>query len=157
MKRYSETKSKAPFDWNKALSKDCKDMSEKEAKKLSNLAKSWVTCACGNQCSVIPRGLSNTNGDVPKGAPIDDQLRNLGASFHDDGVNEMYMALSNYHTTSNEGAWATDKAGYLKEANKFRLKALNILKRIDKRSSILINEEINKAKETLEQFGYTIH
>lgn len=41
--------------------------------KLAKLAQGWVTCACGNQCIIIPR---NYNG-VPK----DEELKRLGNQF----------------------------------------------------------------------------
>ena len=44
------------------------------------LSSSWVTCACGNQCAIIPR---DTNGE-----PTDEDLSDLGYDFHhriDDG------------------------------------------------------------------------
>lgn len=42
---------------------------------LSILAGQWVTCACGNQCEIIPR-----NG----GAPVDGELHHLGLRFSSD-------------------------------------------------------------------------
>jgi hypothetical protein len=40
---------------------------------LKQLAASWVTCACGNQCSIIPRSMS--------GMPSDIKLQKLGQKF----------------------------------------------------------------------------
>jgi hypothetical protein len=46
------------------------EISDNEA---SDLAGDWPTCACGNQCSIIPRGIL--------GAPEDHELRSLGNLF----------------------------------------------------------------------------
>jgi hypothetical protein len=43
---------------------------------LQALAGNWVSCACGNQCSIIPR---REDGD---GYPLDRELKNLGMSFY---------------------------------------------------------------------------
>jgi hypothetical protein len=47
---------------------------EKELKKAKDLAKNWVTCACGNQCKVLTRDIF--------GQPKDSALRHLGMSFY---------------------------------------------------------------------------
>ena len=154
MKKYVETKSKKPFDWNKTLAKDCKDMKESELEKLRNLSASWVTCACGTQCAIIPRAKKDTH-DHNQHEPLDDKLSTLGANFHSEGVHEMAAQLGNYFTTHGD-VWANDRKEYLKNANAARLKAIRILKQIEKRSSQLIEAEIIKAKNVLKQFGYTV-
>jgi len=70
MKTYSQTQNKRPFNWIKALSNP---LSEKQWKNLEEKASSWVTCACGNQCAIIPRN---------NGEPLDKQLSRLGFSFY---------------------------------------------------------------------------
>jgi hypothetical protein len=52
-KKYSEDKGKEAFDWKKALS--AKRISDKKWDELVKKAGDWVTCACGNQCAIIPR------------------------------------------------------------------------------------------------------
>ena len=69
-KTYSEAKGIGPFDWKKALSK--KRISGKTWEELRIKATSWVTCACGNQCAVIPRDVS--------GEPRDKVLAVLGGN-----------------------------------------------------------------------------
>jgi len=69
MKTYSEKEGTKPFDWFKVLNKSFIDWVE-----LSELSSSWVTCACGNQCSIIPRN--------KEGEPIDLKLFQLGVDFH---------------------------------------------------------------------------
>ena len=73
---YSEARGHARFDWRAWLERAIKEEPGDESHiKAVNSARKWVTCAVGNQCSVIPR---NENG-----LPKDDQLRELGIDFHD--------------------------------------------------------------------------
>lgn len=154
MKKYVETKSKTPFDWVTFLSRNCKDMTEKELEKATKLSQSWVTCACGNQCAIIPRAKKDSD-DFKYGEPLDETLGNLGSDFHGQGIHQMVNSMQNYYNTNGEN-WPEDKKNFLKEANQFRLKAKNILKKIEKRSAILITDEVNKAKEILTQLGYSV-
>jgi hypothetical protein len=72
MKIYAETKKSKKFDWKveleKRLAKNLKPIPT-----LSKKSKSWVTCACGNQCAAIPR--------KDDGSPWDEELQELGTSF----------------------------------------------------------------------------
>lgn len=74
---YSETVGEKPFDWNKFLNKA--RITEKEWDDAFTKAHSWTTCACGNQCAVIPRD--------EKGKPDDELLVTLG------GDNGFYGAI----------------------------------------------------------------
>jgi hypothetical protein len=143
MKKYTETKNRAPFDWNAALSKDCKDMNLREAGQLKKRSESWVTCACGNQCEIIPR--------EKDGTPLNKKLDKLGVKFHLEGVYEMYNNLANSQRTSGQAS-----LGYMRLANNSRRKAIRTLKRIEILSGKLIETEILKAKNTLIKFGYKI-
>jgi len=69
---YAESCGCAPFDWNAALANPPEKYSE-EHTRLIDLSADWVTCACGNQCDIIPRYKS--------GAPMDEYLRYLGDEF----------------------------------------------------------------------------
>lgn len=71
-KTFAETQGKPSFDWNLALANPPKIDSE-EHKQLVKLSGDWVTCACGNQCAIIPR----SNGLVPD----DKELNELGIDF----------------------------------------------------------------------------
>lgn len=144
MKKYTETKNRAPFDWNTALSKDCKEMELKEASQLIKRSQVWVTCACGNQCAIIPRDKD--------GEPINKKLYDLGVKFHSDGVYEMYNNLSDSKKTSGERGLT-----YIRAANKYRKRAIKTLKKIEILSGKLIEEEIIKAKNLLTEFGYKIN
>jgi hypothetical protein len=75
MKTYSETVGARPFDWREFLTRD--KISDSEWQEAFNRSKCWTTCACGNQCAVIPRS-SDT------GRPDDTILATLGGDkgFH---------------------------------------------------------------------------
>lgn len=75
---YAESKGKAKFDWRKWLKrKNHKDGAWKWASKR---AAAWVTCACGNQCAIIPRGIT--------GVPLDNELAMMG------GITGFYGAVA---------------------------------------------------------------
>ena len=69
---YAEERGETPFDWNEFLSKE---RTEDEWEAAVHLAGTWVTCAVGNQCSVIKR-------NAPFGDPEDYILRRLGNGFY---------------------------------------------------------------------------
>lgn len=77
-KTYAETQGQPAFDWrttlDKAINRDLGDgLNEDEHEALIELAQGWVTCACGNQCAIIPRDIN--------GQPRDENLIRLGARF----------------------------------------------------------------------------
>lgn len=99
---YSVTRSREAIDWWKELDwlqtlKDkkkkknyCETESERDRReKLEFKAQDWVTCACGNQCSIIPRDRWN-------GHPLDPQLFILGGDFfmHIDNRNYAKAAVT---------------------------------------------------------------
>lgn len=73
---YTEVKCEPPFDWNAFLAQDPATITEKDWSYADDLAADWVSCACGNQCSVIPRDRF--------GEPIDQRLAQLGVMFSSD-------------------------------------------------------------------------
>lgn len=76
MKTYFEKVKGAsePFNWRHYLTKGIEgNLSVSEKVLLSKLAGEWVTCACGNQCDIIPR--------MELGMPEDYKLRVLGYLF----------------------------------------------------------------------------
>ena len=77
---YTETKNEKPFDWNKFLNK--KEITQEEWENASELSSKWVTCACGNQCDLIPRYTSKHTFDAA-GRPIDRVLSELGYEFYE--------------------------------------------------------------------------
>ncbi len=101
-----------PFNWNRFLR--LKRYTTKSLKAAEDLSGDWVTCACGNQCKDIPRGVM--------GVPLDDTLSNLGTVFCGD-ITEMGCA----HLYD-------DKQGF----KKARSDAKKTLEKIEKRSAFLI-------------------
>jgi hypothetical protein len=80
IKTYAESKGKKPFDWNSFLDKAI--AGKVGAKALASAvvrSKSWVTCACGNMCDLIPR----KEVGFTQGCPLDDTLASLGVDFFD--------------------------------------------------------------------------
>lgn len=73
MKTYAEAKGEAPFDWNKFLVKN--RFTDGDWNSAFRLSASYVTCACGNQCEIIPRDNA--------GVPDDPELKELGMLFFD--------------------------------------------------------------------------
>ena len=71
---YSAFMHEDEFNWNEFLSQ--KNISQGLWRDAIEMANSWVTCACGNQCAIIPRDKS--------GQPNDEKLMRLGAKFWED-------------------------------------------------------------------------
>lgn len=71
MKTYAETENELTFNWNEFLDK--KEHTQEEMDNAITLSGRWTTCACGNQCSVIPRSYD--------GEPKDEILSKLGYEF----------------------------------------------------------------------------
>lgn len=71
MKTYVETQNEQPFDWNAFL--DMETITNEEWEQAEELASCWVTCACGNQCDIIPR--------TSAGIPRDNMLSFFGQTF----------------------------------------------------------------------------
>lgn len=117
---YSEYEAKkAPFDWNAFFKK--KDYTLAELTIAHKLSSSWVTCACGNQCITIKR--------YPNGCPIDPLLNELGCEFN--------VCIDGMRTAKN----SPENLNYCKK------KGIETLKKIEKRSLILIKKEILKKKK----------
>jgi len=70
-KTYAESERMPPFDWNEFL--NSKRISQSDWQYAKDLAEDWVTCACGNQCEIIPR--------YDNGEPKDNILYELGIIF----------------------------------------------------------------------------
>jgi hypothetical protein len=128
-KTYTEALGEKPFDWNKALSAKFGKMTISKLDKMQDKAASWVTCACGNQCDVIPR--------FPGGRPVDGKLAEDGDRFT--------IAVANLRLA---------KTVFIENAigEQFRHDAIVILDRIEKRSAVLIEKELEaQARGTLSE------
>ena len=73
MQTYAETKGVKPFDWKIELEK-CIETKLESTYNLTIEANRWITCACGNQCDIIPR--------EKNGAPKDEFLASEGVDFY---------------------------------------------------------------------------
>lgn len=74
---YFELKAQHPFNWYEALKQVMSEPNPKTrfliSQDLKLLSQNWITCACGNQCNIIPR--SDT------GEPDDEILSEQGLRF----------------------------------------------------------------------------
>lgn len=74
MKTYAEKELKKPYNWNKMLELAMQGKARGAVRiHMNNMAGNWVTCACGNQCDIIPRDVD--------GVPEDEKLDSLGMRF----------------------------------------------------------------------------
>jgi hypothetical protein len=75
-KTYAEVQSEESFDWRIALKEATeRELSDDEWEELGEKSNDWVSCACGNMCSIIPRD--------HVGRPKDEYLAGLGETFND--------------------------------------------------------------------------
>lgn len=109
---YAESRERLPFDWHEFLTH--KKLTEADAEAAHLLALSWVTCACGNQCSALPRCIS--------GIPRDLILARLGRHFAK-SVDHIRSAVS------CGGPW-----------HHAQQKALATLQEIEARSAVLLRQ-----------------
>jgi hypothetical protein len=82
---YTASKGKKPINWFKTLNSlihDDSNLTDKQFLAFVNLSKSWVTCACGTQCSILPR--------YRDGTPCDLLLNELGLKFYADITNRAW-------------------------------------------------------------------
>lgn len=80
---YAAEKGVKPYDWWAFLRSTRKPVQDSvEMASIRVRAGSWVTCACGNQCDRIPRGVDH-GFTFTSGEPKDRALSNLGVSFFD--------------------------------------------------------------------------
>lgn len=80
-KTYAETVGEVPFDWNLFLA-DPPLADTREHLEACTRAQYWTTCACGNQCAIIPRENTDAVGSSRRGSPSDGTLNGLGHQFY---------------------------------------------------------------------------
>lgn len=131
IKTYAQEHRQA-FDWNKFLSKNPGSHTKHERREAEDKASSWVTCACGNQCSIIPREEDTGYDDDP--APLDSKLNRLGVQF--------YRDIENAHSE------------YEFEGKNSYAQARKTLRKIEERSAILIRQEHAKLVKKLKDSGF---
>lgn len=96
MKTYMEEQKGESFDWNKFLKNAIRRKTRIEQDVLDEViarSQNWVTCACGNQCSVIPRFKDDDWED--EDSPVDDELRELGVEFFECIEREAWVSAKN--------------------------------------------------------------
>src|SRR5690606_1285416 len=92
------------WNWNEFL-QVCLDHPQKSVKifwdpiygkYIRPMAGSWVTCAVGNQCNIIPR--------TPEGVPRDIELYRLGINFYDSiySMDRIAERIEHYNTPCAE-------------------------------------------------------
>lgn len=83
---FCEAVGRPAFDWHDYLARCLseKEISTEEYEKARELSGSWVTCAVGNQCAILPR-------DLDDNAPEDEELKELGAVFHWQIITDRYF------------------------------------------------------------------
>jgi hypothetical protein len=116
-KTFAEAQNEKPFNWNEFLAKD--KFTSDEINAAFWLAKNWTTCACGNQCAVIPR--------ESDGRPKDRILAGFGIRFL-------------YAIERMDHAFYKEKSLIESEIIQNRDSAKEILESIEKRSAELILE-----------------
>jgi hypothetical protein len=119
LKTYAESQQEPIFNWNDFLQRAVENkISEDEQEHAEELAGDWVTCACGNQCSILDRDVD--------GEPADRLLYELGLQFDTD------IRYRKYDT------------------------AIETLKKIEIRSTTLIQEKLESLIETIESMGFEV-
>lgn len=140
MKTYAESQGKRAFNWNKFLDK--KKFSSKELYAAKLRAKSWVTCACGNQCSILDR-------DENDGEPRDIELAALGREF--------YQKIIKMHSANNMMNRISSGNNYYRAQLKVnRISAIRFLKKIEKRSAVVIKEELKSLGKRATLYGFKL-
>lgn len=145
MKTYARAEGEKEFDWNKFLKKE--KFTEEELDDADYKASDWVTCACGNMCSIIPR---------EDGQPLDKRLAKLGEAF----ANHVSKMQENYTDPNTPVSCWTDEAEKKKELTqekkvfeKARKNAIKTLEKIEVRSTEVIREEFMKMESTMKAVG----
>lgn len=112
---YSEARKQAPFNWFEFLNK--KTYSSQELEAAVERAGSWVTCAVGNQCDIIPRSYSQPEDRI----------------LFSEGINFCRLLNNMYEYWDNK-----------KDIERYRKEAIKSLQKIEERSFFLITELLHK-------------
>jgi hypothetical protein len=142
LKTYAETQKAKPFNWFEWLNK--KNFTLEELDEKNHLAGDWVTCACGNMCSILDR--------EEGGEPKDEQLEDLGTDFseHVADIHDIQEKL-----VEDPYLDEFEKKELLKDFHRKRKMAIYTLKKIEKRSQKLIDSKVKEAKTLLLSLGIT--
>lgn len=113
MKSLCEVRTGKPFDWHKQI-EACITLGLPSTAEMMSKASKWTTCACGNQCDVIPRD----NRDEP----LDGQLSHLGMQFMRD------IDASDFEGAKNRLEEIEERSAYLIE--EIRISRENTVKQL---------------------------
>lgn len=104
MKTYAEIKHEKTFNWRTVLieiiheNEDNGEIPIWKQEDLITEAKSWVTCACGNQCAIFPR--------FDNGMPKDEILQDLGMDFYEEiKAHKYHSALKLLHEIEQRSSY----------------------------------------------------
>ena len=138
LKTYSEELGEKPIDWRAWINREIARIGDRitlgrgdhrfDSEEMYAKSGSWVTCACGNQCSIIPR----VEGGVVQGEPEDSMLAMLGIEFHH-AISRLPILVF------YDGETMFEHVGFLS-------RALELLEKIEARSAVLIDMELKKRK-----------
>lgn len=129
---FAESQGKTPLNWYKFLLKG--PFSAVSLKEADKLADSWITCACGNQCEIIPRM------DSILYMPEDKLLANLGIVFsrNIEELGKVFRDLEFYEEDEDYYCFRTMDARINFTIS--QLHALHTLDQIEIRSKEIIQE-----------------
>lgn len=143
LKTYSEEQGAKPINWRAWINSEIARIGDRitlgkgehffDSEEMYNRAGQWVTCACGNQCAIIPRQEEEIHGRVYVGKPLDVDLARLGLDF--------YQVVADFPGS----VFNTEKATLFPFVGRF-VKALEILDKIEARSAVLIDRELRKRR-----------
>lgn len=109
------------YDWNDYLTRAIAgETSSLEDIHAINRSCSWVTCACGNQCSIIPRD--------EDGEPLDKTLSALGIDFYEKVRRYKYKEAQGILKQIEKRSTKLIRAHYEKIAKAEERKAIAFLK-----------------------------
>lgn len=124
-KSYTEKKRhKKPFNWIEALGHPQNMYDWEKMAIMTSKASNWVTCACGVQCSVLPRN--------QLGEPRDPKLALYGRLF-----NDHIQKMNDFHIETDRLSMYFEFA---------RVNAIATLHKIERRSAYLLRKLMAKKK-----------
>jgi hypothetical protein len=100
---------------------------------MRHLANYWPTCACGNQCAVIPREFNSLTGS---GAPVDKVLYRLGMTF----ANQI-----NNHR----------RADALRTFHRIEVRSLELIREVNKTAAIKLARKTQRLINQFADLGYS--
>jgi hypothetical protein len=157
---YAESTGNKKFNWFTALERRLRD-NVRESLVLTAKAKNWTTCACGNQCDIIPRS--------SEGEPFDSTLSVLGVDFYNavrwarwrQAINTLHAIearSAKLISLAREAMVAqTSKQKTLAEIDKERVELKNKLMRLDNEEIVASSRLYSELKRISNDSGVQIN